>query len=61
MGKMSDSAREENLLSAIRAANNTKGCICPPGSEDTCRGLDCPRNPPMVQKFFNGELRWVRT
>ena len=35
MGKMSDSAKEENLLSAIRAASDKAkphGCICPPSA-----------------------------
>lgn len=36
------------------------GCICPPGAEQTCRGIGCPRNPPMTQKMVNGELVWVR-
>lgn len=22
-----------------------RGCICPPGSEATCRGFGCPRQP----------------
>jgi hypothetical protein len=22
-----------------------RGCICPPGSEETCKGSDCPRQP----------------
>ena len=36
------------------------GCICPPGAEATCRGLACPRNPPMTQKYENGNLVWSR-
>ena len=63
MGRMSDSAKEENLLNAVRAAGKSAkphGCICPPGSEATCRGMACPRNPPMTQKFVNGQLVWCR-
>jgi hypothetical protein len=63
MSKMSDSAKEENMLSAIRAAGEKAkphGCICPPGSEATCQGWQCPRNPPMTQKYLNGQLVWGR-
>lgn len=63
MSKTSDSAKEENLLSAIRAAGKSAqphGCICPPGSEATCMGLACPRNPPMQQKMIGGQLVWAR-
>jgi hypothetical protein len=38
-----------------------QGCICPPGAENTCRGMTCPRNPPMVQKWVGQELVWVRS
>lgn len=38
----------------------TNGCVCPAGAEATCRGINCPRNPPMQQKFVNGELVWTR-
>ena len=59
-----DNAAEENLLSAIRAGGKVPerphGCVCPVGAEATCRGLACPRNPPMGQKFINGELVWTR-
>lgn len=58
-----DGAREENLLNAIRAGGKQAqphGCVCPPGSEATCRGPLCPRNPPMTQKWVNGELVWTR-
>lgn len=24
-------------------ANVSRGCVCPPGSEMTCRGVGCPR------------------
>ena len=27
-----------------------QGCICPPGSEATCRGISCPR-----RNHFNGD------
>jgi hypothetical protein len=37
-----------------------RGCVCPPRAESTCRGLGCPRNPPMKQKYINGELVWTR-
>lgn len=32
--------------SAVRhvAAQKPHGCICPPGSEATCKGWSCPRN-----------------
>jgi hypothetical protein len=25
-----------------------RGCICPPGSEATCKGSDCPRQPAKI-------------
>lgn len=56
-------ADTENLLNAIRAAGSDAkphGCICPPGAEATCRGIGCPRNPPMTQKYVYGELVWSR-
>lgn len=33
---------------AIAAASQPKprGCVCPPGSEATCKGWDCPRRAP---------------
>lgn len=40
--------------------SSASGCICPPGAEMTCRGIGCPRNPPMSQKFLNGTLVWTR-
>lgn len=59
-----DGAREENLLNAMRSAAATPptphGCVCPPGAEATCRGWSCPRNPPMGQKFIDGQLVWSR-
>lgn len=30
----------------LSAGPSQHGCICPPGSEQTCRGLQCPRRPP---------------
>lgn len=38
-------AEIERLRAALKA--KPRGCICPPGAEATCRGWDCPRNPPM--------------
>jgi hypothetical protein len=43
------SAREENLLGAIRAAglaNARRGCVCPPTAERTCRSTTCGRGGP---------------
>lgn len=28
-----------------RVSSVPQGCICPPGSETTCKGLMCPRRP----------------
>lgn len=30
---------------ALNLWQNTRGCICPPGSEATCQGALCPRRP----------------
>lgn len=30
-------------------AQKPHGCICPPGSEATCKGWNCPRRPIGVQ------------
>jgi hypothetical protein len=30
-------------LAELLAKTRPHGCICPPGSEATCRGLSCPR------------------
>lgn len=31
-----------------------RGCICPPGAEASCKGIDCPRNPPRVSAGLPG-------
>lgn len=53
-------AREPNPFLPQRAPIQAAGCVCPVGAEATCRGLGCPRNPPMKQEYRNGELVWVR-
>lgn len=31
------------------------GCICPPGANEKCQRLDCPRKPPRRVGLFPGE------
>lgn len=52
--------RQPDYLKPILSDATPRGCVCPIGAEAICRGLACPRNPPMKQEFVNGEMTWVR-
>ena len=48
---LSEFSKMREDIVAIKAAlslqSNPSGCICPAGAEKGCRGLHCPRKPPI--------------